>query len=95
MLLRHKIATGRTAEMAVTEDCSPQTTTAFFPKSRWAGESAEKRKVEQAQGSNPAPNNADGSRWETIALWIFIAGIFIISVLAGYLFWLKLSLGSP
>ena len=82
-------------ERAVPEGRSLQTAPDPFPASRRAGGLGEKTKVEPVQGSRPATNNANGSNWETVALWLFIAGIFIASVLAGYLFWVKLSFRSP
>jgi len=82
-------------EKAVTGSRSLQTTPDFFPASRWAGSLGEMPKVEPVPGSSPATNNANGSNWERVALWLFIAGIFVASVLAGYLFWVKLSFRSP
>ena len=91
MLIRHPTATGRVIEKAVPEDRSPQTTTYSFPENRWTCASAQKPKAEQVQGSNPATTNANRLKWEAVALWLFIASIFIVSVLAGYLLWLKCS----
>jgi hypothetical protein len=91
MLIRHPTATGIVIENAVTEDRSPQTTTYSFPESRWTCGPAQKPKAEQVQGSNPATTNANRLKWEAVALWLFIASIFIVSVLAGYLLWLKCS----
>jgi hypothetical protein len=95
MLPRHRATTGRMTEKAVTGNRSLQTTPDFFPASRRTGGLRQKSKVEPVQGSDPVTNNANGSNWETVALWLFIAGIFIASVLAGYLFWAKLSFRSP
>ena len=91
MLIQHPTATGRVIEKAVTGDRSPQTTTYSFPENRWTCASAQKPKAEQVQGSNPATTTANRLKWEAVALWLFIASIFILSVLAGYLLWLKCS----
>jgi len=46
----------------------------------------------------PEPNTQDGkpkrALWENIALWLFLAGILVASVAAGYLLWVKISAGS-
>ena len=52
-------------------------------------------KTTRPRGSQPATNKAAGSSWENIALWLFIAGIFIASAVAAYLFWRKFSFTSP
>jgi hypothetical protein len=69
--------------------------TDFFPENRWTGGPAEEPKVKPVRGSSPVTNNANRLKWERVALWLFIAAIFIASVLAGYLFWVKLSFRSP
>ncbi|HSA12908.1 MAG TPA: hypothetical protein P5205_21345 [Candidatus Paceibacterota bacterium] len=38
-----------------------------------------------------AANVTNGSHWETVVFWLLLAGLFVASVLAGYMFWLKLS----
>jgi hypothetical protein len=91
----HPTASGRAIEKVVTEDRSLQTTTDFVPESRWTGGPRRKPKVERVQRSKRVTNDANGSNWETVALWLFIACLFIASVLAGYLFWVKLSFRSP
>ena len=95
MLQRHPNAAVRTAQQGLAKRRSPQTTPDLFPESRWVGGPGEKPEVEEVQGSKPVPNNANRSNWETVALWLFIAGIFIASVVAGHLFWIKLSFRSP
>ncbi|GEM_PF-2088730 len=62
-----------------------------FPASRWSGAAGRKPTVEQAQGTSVAANVTNGSHWETVVFWLLLAGLFVASVLAGYMFWLKLS----
>jgi len=91
----HPAAAARATATAVTDTRSAQTTPGLPPASRWASGRRDQRTARQAQESKPATNKANISSWETIALWVFIAGIFIASVVAGYLFWLKLTFRSP
>ena len=42
-----------------------------------------------------APTKAGNLKREEVALWLFIVAIAIISLLAGYFLWAKLSLHSP
>jgi hypothetical protein len=33
--------------------------------------------------------------WEDVALWVFLVGMFVLALVAGYLFWLKVSFRAP
>jgi len=87
--------TGPSAEIAITEDRPRQTIPNLLQENHRAGAVGEKRKVELEPVAMPATNKVSRVNRELVALWLFIAAMIIVSLLAGYQFWAKLSFRSP
>jgi hypothetical protein len=66
----------------MTEDSSKEILPDHFQEGPWTGDTCEKLKVEPTKS-------------ELVILWLFIAISIIVSAVAGYLLWAKLSFRSP
>jgi type VI protein secretion system component VasF len=62
---------------------------------RLAGGTCEESAGEQEHAPQWEPSSAGKLKREQIALWLFIVAVAIISLVAAYLLWAKLSLRSP
>ena len=67
----------------------------LFHENHRAGEMGEKLNAEPEHRSKPLTNQANRLEAELVAAWLFIAGVIIISVVAGYKFWARLSFPEP
>jgi hypothetical protein len=86
-----RIETGRAAETAVKNNGAHQVIPARAPGLSSAGRPCEQLKEQPGTESNPMRKRFLRSDWEMLVLWLFVAGIIITSLFAGYLFWAKLS----
>lgn len=62
---------------------------------RLAEDTCEELTGEHEPAPQWAPNGAGKLKREQVALWLFIVAVAIISLLAAYLLWAKLSFRSP
>ena len=67
----------------------------LFRQRRLAGDASEEFPGEQEHATRWEPGGAGKLMREQIAMWVFIIAVMILSVLAGYLLWAKLSPPPP
>ena len=67
----------------------------LLPQPRPSEDTCEDLTENQEHAPTWAPTSARHLKREQVALWLFIIAVAIISFLAAYLLWAKLSLHSP
>lgn len=92
---QHRIECGRATRTAVTNNGAHRALPARAPGDSWEGRPCEKLKEEPGPESKPMMKRVTRLDWEMVALWLFIAGIILVSSFAGYQLWTKLSFHSP
>ncbi len=90
MTSQNQSENGKSPEKSVIKGCLKEPLIDFVQESQRAGDTGEKLKVEP--GHEVKPSNWD---WGAEIIWLFIAIIIMVSAVAGYLLWVKLSFHSP
>lgn len=86
---QHPNANRGSKETSPAEERALQAMSELSQESRQARDPCEPQSAEQPPAAGPVTEEARGSVWQTVALWIFVVVSFAALVFAGYVLWAK------